>query len=102
MTPWSKAQLQNLVDHFTGGWAGPRANMRDSEKRQVINEYVTGEGNVLCYVRRVISVPTILFLMINLVNDQLDAQIFYFIILLLQSSACFEQRRAHHQEVKFY
>ena len=39
---------------------------------------------------------------INLVNDQLDAQFFYFIIRLLQSSTCFEQRRAHHQEVKLY
>ena len=35
-----------------------------------------------------------------LVNGQLDAQFFYFIIRLLQSSTCFEQRRAHHQEVK--
>ena len=41
-------------------------------------------------------------LSINLVNDQLDAQIHYFIIRLLQSSTCFEQRRAYHQEVKFY
>ena len=39
---------------------------------------------------------------INLVNDQLDTQFFYFIIRLLQSSACFEERRAHHQEVKLY
>ena len=38
---------------------------------------------------------------ITLVNDQLDAQFFYFKIRLLQSSTCFEQRRAHHQEVKF-
>ena len=38
--------------------------------------------------------------MFTLVNDQLDAQIVYFIIRLLQSSTCFEQRRAHHQEVK--
>ena len=37
-----------------------------------------------------------------LVNDQLDAQFFYFIIRLLQPSTCFEQRRAHHQEVKLY
>ena len=36
------------------------------------------------------------------VNDQLDAQLLYFTIRLLQSSTCFEQRRAHHQEVKFY
>ena len=41
-------------------------------------------------------------LSMTLVNDQLDAQFFYFIIRLLQSSTCFEQRRAHHQEVKLY
>ena len=41
-------------------------------------------------------------LSLTLVNDQLDAQFFYFIIRSLQSSTCFEQRRAHHQEVKFY
>ena len=41
-------------------------------------------------------------LSISLVNDQLDAQFFYFIIHLLQSSTRFEQRRAHHQEVKLY
>ena len=39
---------------------------------------------------------------VTLVNDQLDAQFFYFIIRLLQSSTCFEQRRVHHQEVKLY
>jgi len=39
---------------------------------------------------------------LNVVNDQLDTLFFYFIIRLLQSSTCFEQRRAHHQEVKFY
>jgi len=38
----------------------------------------------------------------TLVNDQLNAQLFYFNIPLLQSSTCFEQRRAHHQEVKLY
>jgi hypothetical protein len=37
-----------------------------------------------------------------LANDHLDAQILCFIISLLQSSTCFEQRRAHHQEVKLY
>ena len=41
-------------------------------------------------------------LSITLVNDQLDAQLFYFIIRLLQFSTCFKQRRAHHQEVKLY
>ena len=33
-----------------------------------------------------------------LIGDQLDAQFFY-IIRLFQSSICFEQTRAHHQEV---
>ena len=41
-------------------------------------------------------------LSITLVNDQLDAQFFYFIILLLQPSTCFELPRAHHQGVRFY
>ena len=34
-------------------------------------------------------------------NDQLDALFLYFIIRLLQSSTCFEQRCAHHQEVNY-
>jgi len=33
-----------------------------------------------------------LHLSITLVNDQIGAQLFYFIICLLQSSTCFEQR----------
>ena len=37
-----------------------------------------------------------------LANDQLDAQFFYFIKRLLQSSTCFEQLRALNQEFKFY
>ena len=41
-------------------------------------------------------------LSVTLVNDQLDAKFFYFIIRSLQSSTCFEQSRAHHQEVKLY
>jgi hypothetical protein len=36
---------------------------------------------------------------ITVANDQLVTQFLYFIICLLQSSTCFEQRRAHHQEV---
>jgi len=39
-----------------------------------------------------------LHLSIILVNNQLDIQLFYFIIRVLQSSTCFEQRRVHHQE----
>ena len=34
------------------------------------------------------------------VGDQHDA-LFFFIIRLFQSSTCFEQTRAHHQEVNF-
>jgi len=36
-----------------------------------------------------------------LVGDQLDTQFFY-IIHLFQSSSCFEQTRAHHQEVNCF
>ena len=36
----------------------------------------------------------------TLANNRIDAQLFYFIIRLLQSSTCFEQHRAHHQEEK--
>jgi len=35
----------------------------------------------------------------SLVNDQFDAHILYTIIRFLQSSTCFVQRCAHHQEV---
>ena len=34
------------------------------------------------------------------VNDQIDVQLRYIIRLLLQSSTCFEQLCAHHQEVR--
>jgi len=43
-----------------------------------------------------------LHLSITLVNDQLDARLFYFVIRLLQSYTRFQQRRAHHQEVNLY
>ena len=38
---------------------------------------------------------------ILLVNNQLDAQLF-FLICLLQFSACFEQSCAHHQDSQMY
>jgi len=41
-------------------------------------------------------------LSITLANDQRDARFLNFIIRLLQSSTCFEQHRARHQEVKLY
>ena len=49
--------------------------------------------------RRIPSTPHGRQRELDLVNDQLDAQFFYFVICSLQSSTCFEQRRAHHQEV---
>jgi len=48
------------------------------------------------------NVSLTVHLSITLLNDQLDAQFFYFITRLLESSTCFEQRSAHHQEVKLY
>ena len=56
------------------------------------DKHTTRYFNVLLTVH--VSIP--------LVNDQLDARLLYFIIRLLQSSTCFEKRRAHHQEVKLY
>ena len=58
--------------------------------------------NVNLELRYFFYVLLTVHLSITLVNDQLDAQFLYFIIRLLQSSTCFEQRRAHHQEVKLY
>ena len=58
----------------------------------VMDDTGTGFFNVLLTV----------YLSITVENDQLDAQFFYLIIRLLQSSTCFEQRCAHHKEVKLY
>jgi hypothetical protein len=62
------------------------------------------EGKLLCYMKtnQSFDVSLTAHLSITLVNDQLDAQFLYFTLRLLQSSTCFEQRGAHHQEVKFY
>jgi hypothetical protein len=55
------------------------------------------------HICKVCSVGGIFYVFVTtLVNNQLDAQFFYFIIRLLQSSTCFEQRRAYHEEVKLY
>ena len=53
--------------------------------------FFQGEYLIVCVLLTV-------YLSITLVNDQLDAKFFYFIIRLLQSSTCFEQRRAHHHQ----
>ena len=52
-----------------------------------------------CYFWHDFNILLTLHLSTTLVNDQLDAQLLYFIIRLLQSSTCFEQRSAYHQEV---
>ena len=56
------------------------------------------KNNIFMYFDVLLTVH----LSIILVNDKLDAQFFYYIIRLLQSSTCFEQRLAHHQEVNLY
>ena len=63
-----------------------------------------GYNNLYIYIYIYIyfNVLLTLHLSVTLVNDQLQAQLLYFIIRLLQSSTCLEQRRAHHQEVKLY
>ena len=61
----------------------------------------TNPGDLLSFWQQPIHICS-QHVSIILVNDQLDAQFCYFIIRLLQSSTCFEQRRAHHQEVKLY
>ena len=80
MGVWEVGYVNAILDPIVG------------DKRYSSDKIVTLYFYVLLSVR----------LNINLVNDQLDAQIFYFIIRLLQSSTCFEQRHAHHQEVKLY
>ena len=62
----------------------PVAAIPTATRKGQRNEDITRQQNV--------QVSTIL------ANDQLDAQFFYFIIRLLHSSTCFEQRGAHHQE----
>ena len=54
-----------------------------------------------CTIER-LSVPERKLFQGTLVNDQLDTQLFYFIVRLLHTSTCFEQRRAYHQEVELY
>ena len=58
----------------------------------IIGGYIFSDFNILLTVH----------LSITLVNAQLDPQLFYFIIRLLQSSTCYEQCRAHHREVKLH
>jgi hypothetical protein len=51
---------------------------------------------IFFYVLLTVHLSTILY------NDQLDAQFLYFIIRLSDSSTCFKQCHAYHQEVKLY
>jgi hypothetical protein len=58
----------------------------------------------MCLMLEVLKIDILWTVHLNIIlaNYQLEAQIIFFIISLLQSSTCFEQRCAHHQEVKFY
>ena len=63
---------------------------------------VQGDSGGKVNISADVDVLLTVHLSITSANDQLDAQFLYFIIRLLQSSTCFEQRRAHHREVKLY
>jgi len=65
--------------------------------------FLAGRLNSLQHIGAFFNILLTVYLSITLVNDQLDAQFVYFyntfITVLLQSSTCFEQYHAHHQEV---
>ena len=63
---------------------------------------VQGDSGGKVNISADVDVLLTVHLSITSANDQLDAQFLYFIIRLLQSSTCFEQRRAQHREVKLY
>ena len=77
-------------------WHGRERRCATLREGRRLEWVTTGCSDLFFYVLLTVH------LSITLVNDQLDAQFFYFIIRLLRYSTCFEQRRAHHQEVKLY
>ena len=68
---------------------------------QILNKIYDVPKNVTEYEMGVLIFSTTCLKYI-ITNEQFDAQSLYFIISILQSSTCFEKRRAHHQEVKLY
>jgi hypothetical protein len=68
-----------------------RCQHKEKHMRKWMDEYVC---RILCSVDRASRYN-------SMVNGQFEAQ-FFFLICLLQSSTCFEQPRAHHQENKLY
>jgi hypothetical protein len=86
-----------LLAHCSTGFTQLQRNLRQAMY------FGLGPPQTTCFSNsKSFNVLLTVHLSIVLVNDQLDAQFLYFIIRLLQSYTCFEQRRAHHQEVKFY
>ena len=103
----SASQTHNLIGVF---WyvSGTRRRRRRRKKNWMLFKvtFFFFWGFWVEGVERIIHVFFYVLLTVHLsttlVYYQLDAQLFYFITRLLQSSTCFEQRHAHHQEVKFY
>ena len=73
-----------------GVWFESRSEQRFCDLEEKETKIIDFTHKKFCTSENISTLP----------NDQLDAQFFYFIIRLLQSSTCFEQRRAHHQEVQ--
>ena len=61
--------------------------------------HIISQNGTIFGKKRVITQKCVFFFSLRLlVGDQIEAQFFY-TIRLFQSSTCFEQTRAHHQEV---
>jgi len=93
--------IQCLYMSFFGKHQGLVSRFRGSEKKIVQNLTPKTKKFPMTLFTNFDILLTV-FLSITLANDQLYAQFLYFIILLLQSSTSFEQRRIHHQVVIFY
>jgi len=89
---FSRSEVRTAVLLKTQVWEVRSCRLGLSKKISLGLLYPKDEGTA---IREMLATTTI-------VNDQLDAKLIYFILCLLQSSTCFEQRRAHHQEVNLY
>jgi hypothetical protein len=85
----STVQAVKAKSGYTNSWLG-----KERSRYKIFNMGAGQNGLLALEVYQQI-------LVIILVNDQLDAQFFY-LICLFQSSTCFEQPSARHQENQFY
>ena len=84
--------LSVLCHYSTAAYTVPIANRTFFQLLQNLKK------NIGCWYKHTVNFDVLLTAhpSITLANDELDAQLIYFVIRLLQSSTCFEQRRAHH------